>query len=150
MGKYTTYENKPNQRVCIHKLPCDEVRKYGGLGQGLYKEFHTFEEAEDYAKSLKYKIYYCQKCIKNIQNKYSCEENMDIVEEKEFKLNGTVYIARKYKGTKRDIIYKESREVVKNIKGIARGYLKQFNENVSTDANVMNTYNAVNLLMKYC
>lgn len=75
---------------------------------------------------------------------------MDIVEEKEFKLNGTVYIARKYKGTKKDIIYKETREVVKNIKGIARSYLKQFNENVSTDANVMNTYDAVDLLMKYC
>lgn len=75
---------------------------------------------------------------------------MDIVEEKEFKLNGTVYIARKYRETKRDIIYKETREVVKNIKGIARAYLKQFNENVSTDANVMNTYDAVTLLMKYC
>lgn len=75
---------------------------------------------------------------------------MDIIEEKEFKLNGTVYIARKYRGTKRDIIYKETRESVENIKGIARSYLKQFNENVSTDANIINTYNAVNLLMKYC
>lgn len=64
MEKYTTYENKPNKRVCIHKLPCDEVRKHGGLGQGLYKEFHTFEEAECYAKSLNYKIDYCQKCNK--------------------------------------------------------------------------------------
>lgn len=51
---------------------------------------------------------------------------MDIAEEKEFKLNGTVYIARKYKETKRDIIYKETREVIKNIKGIARAYLKHF------------------------
>ena len=50
MEKYTTYENKPNKRVCIHKLPCNEVRKYGGLGQGLYKDFYTLEEAEIYAK----------------------------------------------------------------------------------------------------
>ena len=62
MEKYTTYENKPNKRVCINKLPCNEVRKYGGLGQGLYKDFYTLEEAEIYAKSLNYRIDYCSKC----------------------------------------------------------------------------------------
>lgn len=60
MKKYTTYENKPNKRVCIHKLPCNKVRQHGGLGQGLYKEFYTLDEAKKYTKTLAdYNIEYC-------------------------------------------------------------------------------------------
>lgn len=149
-ANYVIYENHVNPHIGIHKNGCSQIEKNGGNGIGKYIGFSNFDDAYEYAKSSNLPIKDCSLCIKNIQNKYSCEKNMDIVEEKEFKLNGTVYIARNYKGTKRDIIYKETREVVKNIKGIARAYLKQFNENVSTDANVMNTYDAVNLLMKYC
>lgn len=64
MEKYTTYENKPNKRVCIHKLPCDKVRQHGGLGEGLYKEFYSFDEAKNYAESLNdYKVEYCSTCL---------------------------------------------------------------------------------------
>lgn len=65
MEKYTTYENKPNKRVCIHKNPCNQIRKNGGEGQGLYKEFFTFEDAEKCADSLVvlgYKKTLCQDC----------------------------------------------------------------------------------------
>ena len=36
MEKYTTYENKPNKRVCIHKLPCNDM---ADLGKGYIKIF---------------------------------------------------------------------------------------------------------------
>lgn len=65
MEKYTTYENKPNKRVCIHKNPCNQIRKNGGEGQGLYKEFYSFEDAEKYADSLNYKKTLCPNCIKS-------------------------------------------------------------------------------------
>lgn len=73
-----------------------------------------------------------------------------IIEQKYFSLHQVDYIARKYKGQKRDIIYKESGELVENMKGIAREFLKQFNQDVPTDANIMNTYKAIDLLMSYC
>ncbi len=49
------------------------------------------------------------------------------------------------------ILYiKKTGESVENMKGIAREFLKQFNQDVSTDANIMNTYKAIDLLMSYC
>ena len=66
MEKYTTYENKPNKRICIHKLSCIEVRKNGGQGQGLYKEFNTLNEAIEYAKTLPYSLSFCSRC--NVKN----------------------------------------------------------------------------------
>lgn len=73
-----------------------------------------------------------------------------IIEQKYFSLHQVDYIARKYNRQKRDIIYKETGESVENMKGIAREFLKQFNQDVSTDSNIMNTYKAIDLLMSYC
>ena len=65
--KYTTYENKPNKRVCIHKNSCNQIGKNGGEGQGLYKEFYSLKEAEKYADSLVllgYEKTLCSYCFK--------------------------------------------------------------------------------------
>lgn len=45
-----------------------------------------------------------------------------IIEQKYFSLHQVDYIARKYNGQKRDIIYKKTGESVENMKGIAREF----------------------------
>lgn len=75
---------------------------------------------------------------------------MNISEKKDFILHDVAYVARKYVGRKRDIIYKATGETVENMKGVAREFLKQFNQTVPTEANDMNTYTAIDLLMEYC
>ena len=66
--KYITYENSNNPHLRIHKEGCKHIRKNGGKGKGLYKEFDTLEDAEKYAKenATKYKnnIRNCSFCFR--------------------------------------------------------------------------------------
>lgn len=48
--KYVIYENHVNKHIKIHKEGCRQLKKNGGTGIGLYKEFYTLEDAENYAK----------------------------------------------------------------------------------------------------
>lgn len=65
---------------------------------------------------------------------------ISIMETKEFSLNGIMYLAIKYNAQKYAIVEKENNRPVSNMKDIAREYLKRYGINISTDANVINTY----------
>lgn len=72
------------------------------------------------------------------------------METKEFTLNDKQYLAIKYSSKKYGIVSKVDNKPVPNMKEIAREYLKKFGIDVSTDANVMNTYSSIKLVMEHC
>lgn len=75
---------------------------------------------------------------------------ISIMETKEFSLNGIKYLAIKYNDRKYAIVEKENNRPVSNMKDIAREYLKRYGINISTDANVINTYSSIKLVMEHC
>ena len=75
---------------------------------------------------------------------------ISIMETKEFSLNGIMYLAIKHNVQKYAIVEKENNRPVSNMKDIAREYLKRYGINISTDANVINTYSSIKLVMEHC
>ena len=60
------------------------------------------------------------------------------------------YLAIKYNARKYAIVEKEKNRPVSNMKDIAREYLKEYGIEISTDANVINTYSSIKLVMEHC
>ena len=79
----------------------------------------------------------------NKENQANREDN--ILESIEFSLHGIEYLIKNVNGKNyKEIVYKNTMERVVNQKEICRG----FGIEVSTEANIMNTHTAVNLLYK--
>jgi hypothetical protein len=74
---------------------------------------------------------------------------MQIKVEKEFEYNSIKYIARIFENNYGEIVYKENMTRPKNMKNIIRQYLKKYDIEISTDANVMTTHGAVRIIMNY-
>ena len=76
---------------------------------------------------------------------------MEIIEEKEFSLNGIEYIARTYRPDNNkiysEIVFKSNGKRPNNMKNIAREYLRPLNIEISTDARIMVTHKAIKILM---
>jgi len=74
---------------------------------------------------------------------------MEAKKSKEFEHNGKKYIARILRNNYGEIIYKENMTRPENMKDIIRQYLKKYNIEISTDANIMTTHKAIKILMDY-
>lgn len=72
------------------------------------------------------------------------------MESKEFSLNGKKYLAIKFNSRKYSIVMKDTNIPVPNMKQIAREYLKNYGIDISTDANVINTYSSIKIVMEHC
>ena len=62
---FTTYENRANPHVAIHRDNCNQLRKRGGIhrhGQGEYKEHETLEAARAYADGTGLPVIVCSFC----------------------------------------------------------------------------------------
>jgi hypothetical protein len=79
---------------------------------------------------------------------------MEIIKETAFVHNGTEYLARTYCNGNNSFIYgeiidKKTKKRPYNMKGIVREYLQPFGIPISTDANVINTHDAVKTLIQH-
>lgn len=75
-----------------------------------------------------------------------------IIKEKTFSLDGKNYIARLYNANGKssiygEIVYQDNGKRPKNMKNVAREFLKQFNTEISTDARIETTHSAVKKLI---
>ena len=64
---FTTYENRANPHITIHKSLCNQIRKNGGkhkYRQGEYHQFQTYTEAKDYALKTKLPMKDCFFCMR--------------------------------------------------------------------------------------
>ncbi|MBU0936261.1 MAG: hypothetical protein KKI09_02920 [Spirochaetes bacterium] len=59
---FTTYENKNNPHITIHKEGCSQIKKNGGTGIGEYKHHESLVHAREYAKKTGMKIIECSYC----------------------------------------------------------------------------------------
>ena len=62
---FTTYENRANPHVAIHKENCKQLRKRGGEhvnDQGKYEEHLTYKDALQYANSTGLPVIDCSFC----------------------------------------------------------------------------------------
>jgi len=59
---YTTYENRNNPHVTIHKDGCNQIGKRGGVGRGMYKKHNTLQSAQEYAERTGLTIIICSFC----------------------------------------------------------------------------------------
>jgi hypothetical protein len=59
---YTTYENRNNPHVAIHREECNQLRKRGGVGRGEYKNHVNYDAARLYAESTGLPIQDCSFC----------------------------------------------------------------------------------------
>ena len=62
---FTTYENRSNPHVTIHRDNCNQIAKHGGVhtsGRGEYKEHVTYKKAKEYAKSTGLPVWECSFC----------------------------------------------------------------------------------------
>jgi hypothetical protein len=62
---FTTYENRNNPHVTIHRADCGQIAKRGGVhkyGQGGYKSHGTLAQATDYAKATGLPMRDCSYC----------------------------------------------------------------------------------------
>jgi hypothetical protein len=59
---FTTYENRINPHITIHKDGCRQIRKHGGTGEGEYHTHKTLKDAESYAKTTGLQIRECSFC----------------------------------------------------------------------------------------
>jgi hypothetical protein len=62
---FTTYENRSNPHVAIHKENCNQLRKRGGEhvnDQGKYEEHLTYKDALQYANSTELRVINCSFC----------------------------------------------------------------------------------------
>jgi hypothetical protein len=48
---YTTYENRRNPHITIHREGCNQIEKNGGIGEGEYHLHATLADAETYART---------------------------------------------------------------------------------------------------
>ena len=77
----------------------------------------------------------------------------EIIKEKSFSYNNKKYIARLYYHNDKispygEIVYAKNDQRVPNMKGLAREFLKSYGIEVSTDARITTTHNAVALLIQ--
>jgi hypothetical protein len=77
-----------------------------------------------------------------------------IIVERCFSLNGEDYIARLYNPPNGnsiygEVVYKETGERPRNMKGVVREYLRPHGIDISTDANVETTHSAVRQLIAF-
>ncbi len=62
---FTTYENRANPHITIHRDNCNQLRKRGGIhkyGQGHYKQHETYNDAKMYAQGTKLPLLDCSFC----------------------------------------------------------------------------------------
>ena len=62
---FTTYENRANRHVAIHRDTCNHLRKHGGVhkdGQDHYKPHLIYKEAKTYADRTKLPLLNCSSC----------------------------------------------------------------------------------------
>lgn len=81
------------------------------------------------------------------------ENNTEIINEKDFTYNDVNYIARLYKmrgktSTYGEIVYAQNNERVENQKGLVREILKLDGIEISTNANKINTHQAIKILIE--
>lgn len=62
---YTTYENRHNPHITIHKDSCNQIAKNGGQGIGEYHEHKGLSDARKYAENTGLKIIECSFCNPN-------------------------------------------------------------------------------------
>jgi hypothetical protein len=79
---------------------------------------------------------------------------MEILEEVAFVHHGIEYLARTYWKEDKpsvygEIVYKETKERSRNMKGTVREYLRPFGIHISTSAYVINTHDAVKTLIQH-
>jgi len=60
--EYTTYENRNNPHITIHKNICNQIGKRGGVGRGIYKTHNALQSARKYAESTGLPIKICSFC----------------------------------------------------------------------------------------
>jgi hypothetical protein len=63
--QFTTYENRANPHVAIHRCICNQLRKRGGVHkneQGKYVEHATYAEARAYAEQTGLPVQDCSFC----------------------------------------------------------------------------------------
>ena len=58
---YTTYENRTNPHITIHRNGCNQIQKNGG-GRGEYKYHSSLSSAEAYAESTGLPVINCSFC----------------------------------------------------------------------------------------
>ena len=59
---YTTYENRNNPHITIHKDGCNQIGKRGGVGLGEYKHHKTLQSARYYANGTRLPVKECSFC----------------------------------------------------------------------------------------
>ncbi len=59
---FTTYENKRNPHITIHRDGCWQIKKRGGQGEGHYEYHRTYSDAKAYAKTTGLPIIDCSFC----------------------------------------------------------------------------------------
>jgi len=59
---YTTYENRNNPHITIHKDDCNQIAKLEGVGKGKYKKHSTLQSAQKYAENTGLPIKMCSFC----------------------------------------------------------------------------------------
>jgi hypothetical protein len=59
---YTTYENRKNPHIAIHRDGCAQIGKNGGVGEGEYHQYATLADAEAYANNTGLPIVRCSFC----------------------------------------------------------------------------------------
>jgi len=62
---FTTYENRANPHITIHRDGCSQIRKHGGQhkhGQGEYKSHVSYYFAHDYALKTGLPVVNCSFC----------------------------------------------------------------------------------------
>ena len=59
---YTTYENRTNPHITIHRAVCNHIKKNGGTGRGEYNYHNSLPDAEAYAKSTGLPVKKCYFC----------------------------------------------------------------------------------------
>ena len=66
ISKFVTYENRHNPHIAIHKNGCNQIEKNGGAGEGKYRGFSDYKDANDYARTTELPIKICSFCLKSI------------------------------------------------------------------------------------
>lgn len=59
---FTTYENRHNPHVAIHRQDCNQLRKRGGEGRGEYKDHDSMADAKAYASTTGLPVQECSFC----------------------------------------------------------------------------------------
>ena len=61
-AKFVIYENHVNKHIEIHRNGCNQIGKNGGTGEGKYIGFTSFEDANEYAETMKLPVRICSFC----------------------------------------------------------------------------------------